>query len=75
MKDKEPLCISDKCITIAMEDKSHVYPKNGIVNDQITNQHHKRHTSFATFERARYSPTHTGIVVSVGRHPKKKKTY
>ena len=24
---KEPLCISDKCITLAMEDKSHIYPK------------------------------------------------
>ena len=62
MKDKEPLCISNKCITLAMEDKSHVYPENGIVNCQITNQHHQRHTSSATFERARYSPIHTGIL-------------
>jgi len=52
--------------------KSFIYrTKNCRFNYQIKS-HHKQHTSSATFERARYSPIHTGIVASVGRHPGKK---
>lgn len=66
---KQSLSTLDQNIILAMEDGI-IYPKNSsvTVNYELAN----KHTSSATFESARYSPIHTGIVASVGRHPGKK---